>query len=418
MIGRGTRLCNDIYGPGEHKSGFLIFDYFDNFHYFSTRNTWSTLGDSRDQQSMIVTPQSVLINQRKLAILRYLTESSKLTTFDEKYRDELKDYFITAVRGLNNDDLEVQYNMAYVSKYRTAEMWNHFNNDKIDEIEAHILPLLPPDSSKAKVKSFDLLIYIMESEIPARVELGKDPRKIRNGFSSVGKALTERMKALQKLKTIPAIVQKEVRIKSMIDGDYLFDNFSLENCEKVRLELRDLMQYIPDKKEYYVINADDFVIEGGDEGGEVVKEKTYAEKAREYLSQTTPALAKIQNLDELTSQEKQELNDVFTVQLGTAADYAAWSNNASLLPFLRVQLGITDAAIRTKFGAFYNENTLDGEQLEYMAQIINYTKENGDITFMDLQKISPFCDVDIMELFGPKIVHIKALVNGLHKPVM
>lgn len=417
MIGRGTRLCNDIYGPGEHKSGFLIFDYFDNFHYFSTRNTWSTLGDSRDQQSMIVTPQSVLINQRKLAILRYLTESSKLTTFDEKYRDELKDYFITAVRGLNNDDLEVQYNMAYISKYRTAEMWNHFSNDKIDEIKAHILPLLPPDSAKAKVKSFDLLIYIMESEIPVRVELGKDPRKIRNGFSSVGKALTERMEALQKLKTIPAIVQKEARIKSMIDGDYLFDNFSLENCEKVRLELRDLMQYIPDKKEYYVINADDYIIEN-DDGGEVVKEKTYAEKAREYLSQTTPALAKIQNLDELTSQEKQELSDAFTVQLGTAADYAAWSNNAPLLPFLRVQLGITDAAIRTKFGAFYNENTLDSEQLEYMAQIINYTKENGDITFMDLQKISPFCDVDIMELFGPKIVHIKALINGLHKPVM
>jgi len=166
-----------------------------------------------------------------------------------------------------------------------------------------------------------------------------------------------------------------------------------------------------------VINADDYIIEGND-GGEGVKEKTYAEKAREYLSQTTPALAKIQNLDELTTQEKQELNDVFTVQLGTAADYAAWSNNVPILPFIRVQLGITDAAIQTKFGSFYNENTLDGEQMEYMAQIINYTKENGDITFMDLQKISPFCDVDIMELFGPKIVHIKALVNGLHKPVM
>ena len=29
MIGRGTRLCKDIFGPGEDKQGFLIFDYYD-----------------------------------------------------------------------------------------------------------------------------------------------------------------------------------------------------------------------------------------------------------------------------------------------------------------------------------------------------------------------------------------------------
>ena len=308
--------------------------------------------------------------------------------------------------------------MAYVSKYRTNEMWDHFNDDKIAEIETHILPLLPPEHAKPKVKSFDLLIYVMEAEIPPRIEEGKNIRKIRNGFMNVGAALTERMEALQKLKTIPAIVQKEARIKSMIDGDYLFENFSLENCERVRLELRDLMQYVPDKKSYYVINADDFVIDNEDDGGNVTREKTYPEKAREYLANTTPALAKLQNLDELTEQEKEELNTVFTVQLGTPADYAAWSSSASLLPFLRVQVGIADSAIQTKFGSFYNENVLDGEQMEYMSQIINYARENGDITFMDLQKISPFCDVDIMELFGAKIAHIKSLINGLHKPIM
>ena len=34
MIGRGTRLCENIYGPGRHKSGFLILDYCGNFEYF------------------------------------------------------------------------------------------------------------------------------------------------------------------------------------------------------------------------------------------------------------------------------------------------------------------------------------------------------------------------------------------------
>ena len=53
-----------------------------------------------------------------------------------------------------------------------------------------------------------------------------------------------------------------------------------------------------------------------------------------------------------------------------------------------------------------------------MNQIINYARENGDIAFLDLQRVSPFCDVDIMELFGTGIKHIKELVNGLHKPVL
>ena len=34
MIGRGTRLCENIYGPGKDKSGFQIFDYCGNFEYF------------------------------------------------------------------------------------------------------------------------------------------------------------------------------------------------------------------------------------------------------------------------------------------------------------------------------------------------------------------------------------------------
>ena len=34
MIGRGTRLCEDVYGPGKNKGGFQIFDYCGNFEYF------------------------------------------------------------------------------------------------------------------------------------------------------------------------------------------------------------------------------------------------------------------------------------------------------------------------------------------------------------------------------------------------
>lgn len=418
MVGRGTRLSKDVYGFGEDKKGFLIFDYYDNFRFFRARNTWSTVDENTNGKVFAQTPQSVLINTRKLGILRNLIESSNLTAFEEQYKNSLKSYFVDSVRCLCNDDIEVQYRMAYVSKYRTAEQWDGFTDAKAEEIVNHIFPLFPPESDPMKVKSFDLMIYVIEDEVPKRTALSKDIRKIRHGFGNVGSKIDEMLEELSKLKTIPEIVQKEKLIKQMRNAELLFENFSLELCEKVREELRDLMKYIPEKSQVYIIQSKDMVIDNADGGGEVTREKSYSEKAKEYIAAGSPALAKIRNLDELTQEEKDELERVFKSQLGSEADYAVWSGSKPLIAFLRVQVGISNEAIQTKFGSFLNEGTLNALQLQYMQRIISYTRENGDIVFLDLQKVSPFCDVDIMSLFGTNICHIKTLIKGLHSPVL
>lgn len=417
MVGRGTRLCPDIYGPGMDKKGFRIFDYYDNFNYFRTKNTWSTVNQDTNDPSFCIKSQSVRLNEIKLSILRNLIESNILTQFDVSYKEQLKTYFISTTRGLCNDDIEVQYNMPYVSKYRTAEQWDGFTDSKIEEIEQRILPLFPADPAPAKVKTFDMMVYVIEAEVPKRAEAEKDIRKIRHGFGNIGKHIDEMIVELSKLKTIPAITQKERLINQMRNADLLFDDFSLEKCERVRKELRDLMTYIPDDRKYYVINSKDFVIDTS-EDGQVLKEKSYAEKVQEYIAKGNSSLAKIRNLDELTQNEKDELEADFKSRMGTEADYVAWSGNKPLLPFLRVQIGIADSAIQTKFGSFLNSDVLNERQLAYMNQIISYARENGDIGFLDLQNVSPFCDVDIVSLFGTNIKYIKELIGGIHKPVI
>ena len=407
MIGRGTRLCDNVYGPGMHKEGFLIFDYYDNFRYFSVGNMWSTTHDTYRTQGLSLRTPSENINYYKMLILKYLTHKVDRTAFEEKHYKEYRDYFISSVRNLNNDDIDVQYNLAYVNKYRTESSWDNFQSH---EVEKHILPLMPSILDKPKIKNFDAVMYRMEAY---RLKLIQPA-----GISISHHAIIDRMNELKKIKAIPAVTQKGALIEAILNFEFSdWKSKSLAEIECIRIELRDLMQYIPDKQKYYVINV--AVPSGEDiERGGLTKVKTYAERAKEYLAESHAELAKLQNLDELTEQEKATLSDAFTVQLGTAADYAAWSNNMPLLPFLRVQVGIADSAISTKFGSFYNADILDSEQMEYMTQIINYAKENGDITISDLMKVSPFCDVDIVDLFGDKIGYIKTLVNGLHKPVM
>ena len=124
-------------------------------------------------------------------------------------------------------------------------------------------------------------------------------------------------------------------------------------------------------------------------------------------------------LEELSEDEKRELHEVFESKLGSHADFATWSKGVPLLPFLRKQVGIADESIQMKFGSFMNDAVLSLRQLEYMGQIVLYAKENGDVTFTALTTVSPFDDVDILELFGSdKLMYLKQLVNGLHNPVV
>ena len=415
MIGRGTRLSPDLFGPGLDKQGFLIFDYYDNFRYFSTTGTWSTVEGSGTTNSIV--PQTVMLNKHRLGILMNLQQEKALCAFDAAYRDELKAHFISETRGLNNDDIAVQYNMAYVSKYRTAEIWDNLTDRQAAEIEEHILPLFPSEKAPVKVKSFDNLIYVIEKEYPRREKEGKDARKIRNGFKNVDSELTKRMNALLKLKTIPAIVEKTDLITAMLGGAYLLDHFSLERAEDVRKALRDLMSYIPDKQGYTIINVVDWVEDKENSG--TGDDKPYPQRAQEFLSGSNlPSLAKLRNLDPLTEDEKNELKAIFTSKLGTEAEFNAWAGSMALLPFLRLQVGISDEAIQTKFGSFLNAQTLNPMQLNYCQQIVDYARKNGDITMTVLLKESPFCDMDVTQIFGANIGYIKQLINGLHKPVM
>src|SRR6185369_5202771 len=34
MLGRGTRLCENLFGPGQHKEFFRVFDYCQNLEFF------------------------------------------------------------------------------------------------------------------------------------------------------------------------------------------------------------------------------------------------------------------------------------------------------------------------------------------------------------------------------------------------
>ena len=415
MIGRGTRLSPDIFGPSLDKKGFIIFDYYDNFEYFSQHNTWSTIGEKNEikytQESF-----SSSLNTHRLNILQGLEHDKVLTTFEKDYLNELKQYFIDSVQSLVNDNISVQMNMAYVNKYRTAELWDLITDKQKSEIISKIIPLIPSDNDKAKIKSFDKAMLFIEEKYKEYLRIGFADNIIKGKLTRVKNAINFRIEELMKLKSIPDIMNKMDLLEEMYDCKLIFDNFSLEKVESVRKEMRGLMTYLPDYKGFVIIDHEDYEII--DPTDTAPKEKTYKEKIGEYLADTkNPILAKIMNLDELTKEEQDELENQFTNVLGSVSDFKSISKGLPLLPFIRLQVGFTDAAVSNKFSSFLNSNILDPQQLAFCNQIIDYTRVNGDFTPKIILTVSPFSDMDVVNLFGTKFSYVKQLISGLHKPV-
>ena len=47
MIGRGTRLCPDLFGPGQDKEFFRVFDYCQNIEFFGANPELKEAGAAR-----------------------------------------------------------------------------------------------------------------------------------------------------------------------------------------------------------------------------------------------------------------------------------------------------------------------------------------------------------------------------------
>jgi type I restriction enzyme R subunit len=306
--------------------------------------------------------------------------------------------------------------MEFVNFYRTEAAWDDIDEDREADINQYILPLIPSTGENILIKTWDCLLYMMEAEFKEQQNKGTEAETIKTLMNRFCTAIDSRVKDLLKQKNIPAISTKEKELQRMRNAEYLMDGLSLERAEEVRKDLRDLMVYLPKKLIYVELDGDDVLIDKG--SGFTPVQKPYPQRFADYLyNSNDPKLAKISNLDELSDDEKSELDDIFRNQIGTAAEFSAYAGNTALLPFLRLKLGIDDRAIRTKFGSFLNENVLNEMQLTVMYQIIDFAKANGDIAMSNMVNTSPFSDMDLPKIFGDKIQYIKDLVNGLHKPV-
>lgn len=387
MIGRGTRLCPNLFGPGQDKEFFLIFDFCENFEFFN-----------EFPQGLIPTTSKSLSQQlfeTKLEIALELRSMESPTKEDLQlsilYMDELHHLIAT----LDHNRFVVRKELRLVNRFTHRNRWENISKGDFADICNHIsiLPAIADNDDEA-AKRFDLIVLNLQLALLL---------KNSNQVNLIGKISTVG-KLLMKKKNIPAVNQQLATIKA-VQTDEFWQNISLTHLEKVRRDLRELIKFIDTDQQQSVYTSFEDTL---GKAGEVelipvyTSLQSYRDRVESYVRKNKDYLVihKIQNNIPITHYELNLLEKMlFEGDLGTEADYRKEYGELPLGKFIRSLLGLDKAAANQLFSGFIQSGNLSADQITFINNIISFLAKNGTIDKMMLFE-PPFTNINDQGITG------------------
>lgn len=409
MIGRGTRLCDNLFGEGKDKTHFIIFDYCGNFEYFDAHPDGTDgMGGRSLSQRLFEVRLDIL---HELQRIEYQEQE-----FARSYYNKTKDLLHAAVYKIKGHSarMQVRAEMQYVDKYSDYATWESVSPLMVKEIKVHITPLLDSGLEGFDLSiAFDIRMLDIELSMLVQGNTGMATRDVKTVRQVAQYLLTEKA-------SIPQVFAKAEQLKTLVSEQF-WDAPSLEKLEQLRVDVRDLMQFLDKSpKKQIDVNIDDTVEPSGYDGGDTIIDiRTYREKVLDYLIEHSDneVIHKIQRLEPITNEDLKALEKNLWEELGTKEEYEQTTDIDNLAVFVRSLIGLSQEAVNEKFGEYLNGNVLNAQQQEFIRAIINYVRENGDISREDLIEKSPFDNYDILTLFGDNITSVLTIVGILHDSV-
>jgi type I restriction enzyme R subunit len=249
MMGRGTRLCEDLFGPGQHKEFFRVFDYCQSLGFFGANPEIKEASAAKSLSERLFVARLDLV--RALDEKRgkpdglaepkqdaYKPEAGEAPPSEDEVRADALKTLQEVVGGLNLDNFIVRQHRRAVEKYREPEAWHLIDDEKRKELVDEIAPL---PSARGfgieEAKRFDLLMFSLQ------LALLKGSKR----FDTLRKQLLEIASALEDQTGIPAIAHQAALIEE-IQTDQWWEGVTVPLLELVRLRLRDLVQHIEKSK--------------------------------------------------------------------------------------------------------------------------------------------------------------------------
>ena len=388
MIGRGTRLSENLFGNNANKKEFIVFDFCGNFDFFNENK------DGRETN----TSETISSKTFKVAIFISMYIADNLMD-NEDYvsaREELLNWCLGRVQALNKDNFAVKMVLREVEKYSQESEWYRLSHGDLNEVFEKIAPLVFISEKDESAKRFDLLVQNFKLSHLENIPRQEYYKKDIIGIS----------KKLKKLTNINAVKAQLSLLNSLSAPNY-WKEINIFKLETIREKLRDLIKYIP-KESLVIYNTDledetlNIRVNDFDQSG-YGKSKSYKEKFESYIfiHRSNTIINKIFNNIKLTSAEIKKLEDFLfsEKELSDKEDFEKTYGKEPLGKLVRSVIGMNETAAMQAFSYFINDTNLRSDQLHFIQTLVYHFAQNGIVELKELAS-SPYTDINDQGLFG------------------
>jgi len=404
MVGRGTRLCKDLFALNVDKKEFVIFDFCENFEFFNTHPKGI---DGKNSKTL---SQRLFELRLRLAFALLGQEESEIKEYGQSIIDQL----IKQTQALNGESFIVRQHWEVVEKYRDANAWNALSDLDIKELHDHIAPLMLETDQDELAKRFDALMLDIQLSVLKGEK--KQMTLIQKVISTAGK--------LSKKASIPSVAQKMDTIKE-VQQKIFWEGASIPSIERIRIELRDIIKFLDSENTpiYFTMFEDEF--SGSAQEHSLLYDfndlDTYKRKVEQYLKSQSNniIIQKLRNNEPITKSELESLDKMLFDQgtIGTKLEFTKVYGDQPLGKFIRSIIGLDVQAAKLAFAEILNNQTLNAQQIRFMDTIINFFNVKGIIEPAMLFE-SPFTDINSNSVSGlfeeqmaAKIISLIEIIN-------
>lgn len=398
MLGRGTRLCPNLFGPGEHKREFIVFDYCQNLEFFEANP--DGVKDSGNR------PLPELIFEKRVQLAAALAKSDY--EGDQAFRRYTLDLLHHAVTGMNLDNFIVRPRREIVERYQQRERWNTLDALAVGELCKQVGPLPteaqpmnPGEADNEMAMRFDHLVLRLQV---ARLEEGGVPEGLR--LAVIGLAHQLEAKA-----SIPNVKQ-QLHFIQQVQSDEWWQDVTLPMLEELRRNLRLLIQFLKGEMPEVVYTT------FKDELGELAAKNVvaimgagsglvpYRKKVEAYIKEHEDHLTiqRIKRNIPVTALDLEQLDAMLFKASGMARreEYDQTIHPEQPLGvFIRELVGLDRHAAKEAFAEFLDATRMNSTQIQFINTLIDYFTQNGVMTMAQQQLTEPpFSDIHSDSVFG------------------
>lgn len=370
MIGRGTRLCPDLFGPGEDKENFRVFDFCFNFDFFR-ENPDGIEGAGGESLS------ARLFNSRT-QLLAAVQRAPELEA-SGALAGSLAQTLWSEVKGMNPENFIVRLRLRAVEHFQQEQAWQILSDSDLHVLQQEVAGLpsqIETDGIEARL--FDMTALRLQLAL-IQNDAGR--------FEAHRQQVVEMAGLLEEKDAIPE-VRRCLEFLHAVQTTEYWEGVTLVMLEELRVKLRGLVQFIDKKKRKIVYTQFVDEIEGIRVNEPIRIPKMtgaqYEKKVREFLINHLDHIAvqKLRQNEALTPLDLEELERMLA-EIGAEDGPGLLkvliekSEAPSLAHFVRRLVGLDRVAAQKAFAGYLADRSLSAAQIRFIELIIDQLTTRG-----------------------------------------